>query len=119
MQVHATVKELLDILGPEALTQFAMRYGGTRVYIPQPHFLKPGHDLSRVVGYELAVKLAREWRGVEMAVPRCLSLVVALRDEKIRAEAPFTTLREQVHKYGLTERTISYIRAGGRPSRRS
>lgn len=119
MQVHATVKELLDILGPEALTQFAMRYGGTRVYIPQPHFLKPGHELSRVVGFELAVKLAREWRGVEMAVPRCLSLARALRDDKIRAEAPSMTLREQALKYRLTERAINRIRAGGGPSRPS
>lgn len=118
MPVHATVKQLLDVLGPEALTQFAMRYGGTRVYIPQPHFVKPSSELSRVIGHELAVKLARDWRGIEMAVPRCLSLAVALRDDRIRAEAPLLTIREQAHKYGLTERTISFIRAGGRPPRR-
>jgi len=100
------------VLGPEALTQFAMRYGGTRAFIPQPRNLKPGSELSRVVGYELALKLAREWSGLDIAVPRCLALARPLRDQKIRAEAPFTTIREQSIKYGFTERHIYRIRAG-------
>lgn len=101
---YATVDRLVEILGVVNALKFAERFGGGRVYLPQPERLKPEGAIVQLLGMDQARAIAFEWRGMEIMVPQCAAHLRAQRDAVIRAEAKSVSVKEIALKYGLTER---------------
>lgn len=101
---YATVERLVEILGLVNALKFAERFGGGRVYLPQPERLKPEGPIVQLLGMDAAREIAFEWRGMEIMVPQCAAHLRAQRDASIRAESATMSVKEIALKYGLTER---------------
>jgi Mor family transcriptional regulator len=106
---YAPVERLVEILGIALALKFAGRFGGRRTYLPQPERLKPEGPIVATVGYEAAVKLAHEWRGQEIMVPRCVSYLVRERARAIHADAKTLSKDQLALKYDITERYVFMI----------
>jgi len=107
--VHATAGRLVEILGVSGALKFAEAFGGRRLYLPQPERLKPEGRIVAVVGFEAARKLAFEWRGLEVMVPKCAAYLQAQRDRAIHEDSKTLSYRALAEKYQLTERRIGQI----------
>lgn len=106
---YAPVDRLVEVLGvPDAL-KFAERFGGNRLYVPQPERLKPEGALVATLGYEAARKLAFEWRGMEIMVPKCREYLARARARAIHAEPATMSRADIARKYGITERRVFQI----------
>lgn len=114
--VHASVDRLVEVLGLAATLKLAERFGGRRLYVPQPERLKPEGAIVATIGYDLAVKLAYEWRGLEIVVPQCAAYVRRARDRAIHADAAAMPVAEISRKWGMTERHVFRILAEPPPA---
>jgi Mor family transcriptional regulator len=112
---YAPVDRLVAIIGLGAALKFAGRFGGRRVYVPQPERLKAEGPIVATIGFEAAQRLAFEWRGQEIAVPRCVSYLVRERARRIHADAATMSAAEIAGKYGITERYAFMILAEPAP----
>lgn len=101
---YAPVDRLVAVLGVVGALKFAERFGGGRVYLPQPERLKPEGAIVQTIGMEAARKLAFEWRGMEIMVPQCAAHLKRERDRAVHAEAKTLSVKEVALKYGITER---------------
>jgi hypothetical protein len=112
--VNAKVEELIAILGLPTAIRLAQQFGGRRCYVPYRSHIHEDHPIARVIGHEAARKLAEEWRGLNIGVPKCLAQLRRERDRAIRAEhraqVPVSKIAE---KYGICERTVWQICAVG------
>jgi len=113
--VYASVDRLVEVLGLAATLQLAERFGGRRVYVPQPERLKPEGALVATIGYDKAVKLTYEWRGLEIIVPQCAAHLRRARDRAIHADAARQTAAELSKKWGITERHVFRVLAAPPP----
>lgn len=102
--VYAPVGRLVEVLGVVSALKLAKRFGGGRLYVPQPERLKPEGAICATIGYDAAAKLAHEWRGLEIMVPRCVSYLVRERARAMHAEAKSMSVGEVARKYDMTER---------------
>lgn len=108
---YAPVERLVAILGLAGALKFAERFGGVRVYLPQPERLKPEGALVQLLGFEAAQALAFEWRGQEIVVPQCAAYLRAQRDRAIREDARTMSAVDVALKYRTTERHVFRILA--------
>lgn len=113
--VYAPVDRLVAVLGIVAALRFAERFGGRRVYVPQPERIKPEGPVVATIGYDAAVRLAQEWRGLEIMVPLCAAYVRQQRDRAIHAEPQQMSVADVAGKYGITERHAFRILASEPP----
>lgn len=114
---YAPVERLVAILGVVAALRFAERFGGRRVYVPQPERLKAEGALVSTLGHDAASKLAFEWRGQEIVVPICADLLRVERDRAIHADAAANLSASAIAaKYGVTERHVFRILAEPAPA---
>lgn len=108
---YAPVERLVAVLGLVTALKFVERFGGVRLYLPQPERLKPEGPIVQTIGFEAARKLAFEYRGMEIMVPKCVSLLKQRRDRAIHAEPKTMSVKEIALKYGMTERNAFYVLA--------
>lgn len=107
--IHASVHEIVRVIGMSAALALIERFGGTAVYVPHPSRVRPESPLAQAIGMEAACRLAAEWPGSEITIPLALQRLRRERNRAIRAEK--MTVREIARKYGLTMRTVERIRA--------
>jgi len=61
--------QIAAIAGTAAALKLAAAKGGTATYIPQPGFLTPEHWIVEAVGYDAAVKIAKELGAGKVEIP--------------------------------------------------
>jgi Mor family transcriptional regulator len=105
----ASLAEVVRAIGIPAMLKLAARFGGVRVYVPQPGRLTEGHPLARLIGIDAARVLAKirggEWRDL----PRCSKALRVARDAAIRRQYPTTSASKLALKYRLSERQVYKI----------
>lgn len=109
--VYASVDRLVEVLGLAGTLALARRFGGVRVYVPQPERLKPEGALVATLGHDIAHKLAFEFRGLEIMVPKCVAYLNRERARRIHAEAKTASAAQLATRYGITERYVFAILA--------
>ena len=109
--VYAPVDCLVEVLGVALALRFAKRFGGGRVYVPQPERLKPEGAIVATIGLEAGLRLCHEWRGLEIMVPKCVSYLARDRARAIHAERRTMSVAGLARKYEITERHASRILA--------
>lgn len=105
----ASLKEMVDVIGLQATLKLVEARGGVRLYVPFE--IKPEHWISRLIGFEQAVKLARYYGGQDpFFIPRALDAVIAVRNREIRQKYSMgKTQAELAREYSLTERWVREI----------
>lgn len=98
------------LLGSELTARFTARFGGVRLYIPQKARLVPGHPIVQTLGLEAAHKLAADFGGLTISVPKGDALARLIRDAKIRERsAQGLSAKKIAREFGLTERHVTNI----------
>lgn len=113
---YAPVDRLVEVLGVPGALKFAERFGGNRVYVPQPERLKPEGVLVATLGFEAAQKLAFEWRGMEIMVPKCRDYLARAMARAIHADEATMSRADIARKYGVSERRVFQILAAPAPA---
>jgi Mor family transcriptional regulator len=108
--IHASINEIVRVIGLAAAVKLVESFGGTRIYLPHPSRVKPDTPVAQALGIEAACRLASEWPQCEIAIPGSSTLRPE-RDHAIRNEPASMPVRELAKKYGLTERQIYNVRA--------
>lgn len=113
---YAPVERIVEVVGLAAALRLAERFGGRRLYVPQPERLKAESPLAAVLGFDLAQKFAFEWRGMEIVVPRCVEYLRRARDRQIHLDAKSMSAAEIAAKHGMTERHVFRVLAEAAPA---
>lgn len=102
------LKDLIDVIGLEAVQKLVEVYGGVRLKFPLS--LKPDHPLAKLLGWQTARTLCDHYGASFMDVPKAQSAITEYRNNLIReAHARGATVRELAYRYRLTQRRIWYI----------
>jgi hypothetical protein len=100
------------VVGLQATLLLVRNYGGVRLYVPVR--MTPDHVLSRLLGFDLALKLSAEFGGMDhFDIPRAAGAVRVVRNRQIAEKfIKGKSLRLLALEYQLTERAIQKILAG-------
>lgn len=112
---YVPVGELVEAIGLAAALKLARRFGGRRVYVPQPERIKPEGPLAGTIGFDAVTRLAKTWRGQEIAVPKCVGYLARERARRIHAEPAAMSIAAIAAKYDITERWAFRILATPAP----
>lgn len=97
--------ELVDVVGIDAALRLVEWRGGVGVYVPREAV--EGSDLVNCMGVEAAKKLCEVYQGTWIRMPRCRSLLLARRNDLIRADrVAGLSSKKLALKYKLTQRQI-------------
>lgn len=107
----AKLQEINAIVGLEATLTIVKHYGGVRLYVPMT--MTPDHILARLIGFDAAIKLAKEFGGMDhFDIPRAAEAVRAVRNRDISEKyMKGKSLRLLAIEYQMTERSILKILA--------
>lgn len=92
MKLPRTAQEIADVIGRDAALRLigqahryrpASRKGAEQVCIYVPRELRPDHQLVRLIGYDAAVALVRNFAGMILQPASCAHLYRAHRDRSI------------------------------------
>lgn len=84
----STAQEIAEVIGVEKTLELVKgkRETGCRsLYVPRPDNMHSSHWLVKTIGEQAAQKLAREYAGEPLTIPRCSSLSKLERNKKIIA----------------------------------
>lgn len=106
------LQQVADIIGLQAALVLVKHYGGVRLYVPIQ--MTPEHILSRLIGFETALKLSKEFGGMDhFDIPRATGALRVVRNRQIADKyVKGKTLRQLALEYFMTERGIVKILAG-------
>jgi hypothetical protein len=105
------LQEINGIVGLEATLTIVKHYGGVRLYVPMT--MTPDHILARLIGFDAAVKMAKEFGGMDhFDIPRAADALRAVRNREILDKyTKGKSLRLLAIEYQMTERSILKILA--------
>lgn len=110
-----SMQPIIERLGFDIALRLSSHFGGTRISISE----SPGADcpVARAVGAPAATALGEMLGTVWLEVPRCVSWLIARRNEEIIARALFgEPTPDLARRYSLTERHIrNILRDDGEP----
>lgn len=105
-----TVERLARIVGQDNALTLAGACRNGRLYVP--HRIAPDHWISKTIGAESAVKVAREYGGEIIYLAKCHAIKVRFRNEAIhRLYGEGKSLRDLADLTGLTERMVRNVLA--------
>ncbi|MFZ6748538.1 Mor transcription activator family protein [Undibacterium sp. Ren11W] len=106
------LRQVADLIGLQATLVLVRHYGGVRLYVPM--LMTPEHILSRLIGFETALKLASEFGGIDhFDIPRATGALRLVRNRQIADKyVKGKSLRNLALEYAMTERAIVKILAG-------
>lgn len=119
-----SLREMAQIIGVTHALTLARHFGGVRLYVPVT--MTAEHMIARLIGFEAACRLAREYGGQpDLWIPRAqgwaMRALLGQRNAEIRAKRKRgASLRQLAMEYALTERriyTIIKARDGEEPPR--
>jgi Mor family transcriptional regulator len=101
--------EINQMIGEAAAAKVIAQFGGGQpLYIPVK--LKAEHPLCQLLGGEVAQRLADEFGGLTVEIPRGAAQQIELRNSQILVDrAAGLTQNEIARKYQLTTRTIRKV----------
>ncbi|WP_424410478.1 Mor transcription activator family protein [Pasteurella sp. PK-2025] len=118
----SVVHEMISITGFHNVAKIIKRFGGTRF-----RFTDGAHYFPRLrglIGEQDAIKLRQHFSSEEVYIPRCDVALRILRNENLKADFDYLTLKEEksekialldiCYKYQLSERQVREIIAGFR-----
>lgn len=99
------------LVGLQATMALVQRWGGLRVYFPQPERVTPEHPYAAAIGVEALTKLASEYGGLpHFQLPKAERALQAVRNARIAADyASSKTARQIATEHGLTEGQVVRI----------
>lgn len=103
------LREIYDLMGLVPTLKLVNRYGGVRIiYVPKK--LTPEHELVTTLGWDDANKFAAHFGGEDhLEIPKAQSLMVVLRNMRIKEEQKNLSQPKLAQRYNLTERQIRKI----------
>ncbi|MFZ6687527.1 Mor transcription activator family protein [Undibacterium sp. SXout11W] len=103
------LQTIADIIGLPATLTLVKHYGGVRLYVPMT--VTPEHILSRLIGFDTALKLAKEFGGMDhFDIPRAAGALRTVRNRRIVDKFnKGKSLRELALEFVMTERMIVKI----------
>lgn len=113
-EIGGILDELVELVGLQSTLAIVERWGGIRLYVPEPRNLRSTHPLIETLGREHAETLAHHFQREEILIPRAASLVREIRDRRIRAEHdPDTGMSASLlaRRWQLSLRQVRYILA--------
>ncbi len=106
----ASLQEMSDIIGLEAVQALVSAYGGTLLTIPQK--LPEDHPLAVLLGTEVAGKLSEHYALERVDVPRAHFARMHARNRRLCADHHAgESVRQLALQYRLTERRVWEILA--------
>ena len=102
-------QEVRKLIGEEGTAKLVAQYGGcARLYIPVR--FTHDHPLCLLLGQEIMQRLADEFGGLSVEIPRACALQIAERNKLILSDKKAgMSQSELARKYQLTVRTIRKI----------
>ncbi len=114
-----SLREMVDVIGFEAMMKLVDTFGGTRIRVPaNPRSLHREHPLSQAIGIKAAHQLCEVYAGAEITIPLVAAGMRALRNREIvhlHTEEGWPAHRI-ARKYRLHEMTIYTILSAFDPS---
>lgn len=103
------LQTIADVIGLPATLTLVKHYGGVRLYVPMN--MTPEHILSRLIGFDVALKLAKEFGGMDhFDIPRAAAAIRTVRNRSITDKyRKGKSLRELALEFMMTERMIVKI----------
>lgn len=112
-----TMQPVVDAVGFDAAIAFVARFGGTRVWLrtaPAPSERCP---VQRTVGEAAALELARALGAGWIDVPRCMTWLLARRNEEIVARFDGgESQNELALRFGITARQVRRVVRTAQPA---
>lgn len=108
------LRDMLRIVGWQAVLAIVQAYGGTRLYIAQR--AHQNEELVALIGAEKAELLGREMGGERPLIPKARRALEELRNRQILAQLETDSVRNVCRRFGLAERQvwkIKRLRSGG------
>ncbi len=105
------LRQIAALVGLQATLILVHNYGGVRLYVPVN--MTPDHIIARLIGFDLALKLAAEFGGMDhFDIPRAAGALRLVRNREIAEKfVKGKTLRQLALEYLMTERAIQKILA--------
>ncbi len=100
------LRQIAAVVGLQATLLLVRNYGGVRLYVPVN--MTPDHILSKLIGFELALKLAAAFGGMDhFDIPRAAGALRVVRNRDIAEKfIKGKTLRQLALEFCMTERGI-------------
>ena len=99
---------IVSLIGEQAALRLMDYWGGIRLHIPAN--LTPDHILSKRITYDAARKLAEEFGGTQIPIPRGAQAIREARNEDIRRRyAAGESAAKIARDLGMTERWVYEI----------
>lgn len=105
-----SMRDLLEYIPLGAVLKIVEAYGGTCLYVPA--FPVPDNGIGKLIGLEAAQSLASYAGSSRIAIPTLDKVrVVVRRVAVLDSLAGGASLKETARAFGITTRSVSYIRA--------
>lgn len=109
--MHIPLDQLISAIGlPDAL-KLVERFGGVRIYLPQPEHLTGDNPIAKTVGLDAAKRLSALWAQERPYLPRATDALRRQRDRAIVQDLKSMSFSQVALKYRLTERQVYSIKA--------
>ncbi len=105
-----SLANIVRAIGMPATLKLIERYGGSRVYVPEPKHITVDHAIARAIGFDAARALSRLAGDERIEVPRAAGAFRLARDRLILRESRTASVSKLALKYHLSERQIYQIR---------
>lgn len=111
-----SMKPIVDAIGEEAALRLVEEFGGTVIAMPRAP--RANSPTSRVLGLDIAKKLALVWGWGHMTVPLCSAVKRALQHRAIVQDLDAGLSGAQIaRKHNIHIRTVRRLKAHARKSR--
>ncbi len=105
-----SLRDILSVIGPESLRDLVDSFGGRAIYVPKK--MSEGHCLARKLGIASALRLSKEFGGLQISIPLAKNAIRKLRNQEIiQARAEKWSVAEIAGYYQMTERQVWNILA--------
>lgn len=104
-----SLAEVVRAIGLPATLKLIERFGGVRIYVPQPEHIDEDHPIARAIGLADARTLAGIRGKERMELPRAARALRLVRDRALRRDYESMSESQCALKYQVTERQVRSI----------
>jgi Mor family transcriptional regulator len=104
-----SLAEAVKDIGIPATLKLIKRFGGVRLYVPEPQHITENHVIARTIGLASARAIAKIWPNERPEIPSAARAFRRARDRAILREATSLSKSKLALKYNLSERQLYNI----------